>query len=113
MNLTTFRGDGTTVRTPVWFSEVGGKLYAFTGQNTGKVTRIRNDGRALVGPCDIRGRSLGAEAAGHALLLEPAESSVARESLNRKYGLQKRAFEPVQRLIGRGAGVYLVISPAD
>lgn len=112
INLTTFRKDGSSVSTPLWFSEVGGRLYAYTGSNTGKVKRIRNDGRALVGPCNIRGRLLGPETAGVVRLLPSGESSVAESSLNRKYGLQKRVFEPIQRLIGRGEGVYLEISPA-
>ena len=112
MNLTTFRKDGSPVRTPIWFSEVGGQLYVFTGRNTGKVKRIRNDGGVLVYPCNMRGRSLGPETGGVARLLSPEESSVAKESLNRKYGLQKRAFGPIQRLLGRGEEVYLEISPA-
>ena len=112
VNLTTFRKDGSPVRTPLWFSEVGGHLYAFTGRNTGKVKRIRNDGGVLVCPCNMRGRPLGPETAGAARLLPSGESSVAKESLNRKYGLQKRAFGPIQRLLGRGEEVYLEISPA-
>lgn len=112
INLTTFRKDGSPVRTSLWFSEVGGQLYAYTGRNTGKVKRIRNNGEVLVGPCNIRGRPLGAETAGVVRLLPSTESSVAKESLNRKYGLQKRAYEPIQRLLGRGEGVYLEISPA-
>ena len=110
MNLTTFRKDGSPVRTPVWFSEAGGQLYVYTGRNTGKVKRIRNDGRVLVGPCNVRGRPLGPETAGVVGLLAVEESSVAKESLNRKYGLQKRAFGPIQRLLGRGEGVYLEVS---
>lgn len=112
LNLTTFREDGSSVRTALWFSEVGGRLYAYTGSNTGKVKRIRNDGRALVGPCNIRGKLLGRETASVARLLPSGESSVAESSLNRKYGLKKRALGPIQRLLGRGEGVYLEISPA-
>lgn len=111
MNLTTFRKNGTAVKTALWFSEVGGQLYAYTGWYTGKVKRIRDDSRALVSLCDIRGRPRGPEVAGVARLLAPAESPVARESLNNKYGLQKRAFGRIQRFIGRGKGVYLQISP--
>jgi len=91
---------------------VGNSTPIRTGLSTGKVKRISNDGRALVGPCNIRGRALGPEAAGTVRLLASADSSVARESLNSKYGLQKRVFGPIQRLIGRGAGVYRQISPA-
>lgn len=112
MNLTTFRRDGSPVRTPVWFSETGGHLYVFTGRNTGKVKRIRNGGGVLVGPCDMRGRQLGPETAGVARVLPSAERSIAEESLNRRYPLQRQVFGPIQRLLGRGEEVYLEISPA-
>jgi benzodiazapine receptor len=113
MNLTTFRKNGLPVRTPVWFSEVGGQLHVYTGHNTGKAKRIRNDGGVLVGPCNARGKPLGSETAGVARLLPPEESAVAEESLNRKYGLQRRTVRLFLRLLGRGyEEVYLEISPA-
>lgn len=113
MNLTTFRKNGLPVSTPVWFSEVEGRLYVYTGRYTGKAKRIRNDGGVRVGPCNARGKPLGPETAGVARLLPPEESAVAEESLNRKYGLQKRAFGGLLRLLGRGGEeAYLEISPA-
>jgi uncharacterized protein len=112
MNLTTFRRDGSPVRTPVWFSETGGRLYVFTGRNTGKVKRISNGGGVLVGPCDMRGRPLGPETAGVARVLPSSERSVAEKSLNRRYPLQRQVFGPIQGLLGRGEEVYLEISPS-
>jgi hypothetical protein len=52
INLTTFRKIGQEVPTPVWFAEMDGKLYVFTGAQTGKAKRIRANGRARVAPSD-------------------------------------------------------------
>ena len=36
INMTTFRKSGKAVPTAVWFVELDGKLYTFTGEQTGK-----------------------------------------------------------------------------
>lgn len=36
VNLETFRGNGEGVRTPLWFAEENGVLYARTFEKTGK-----------------------------------------------------------------------------
>ncbi|MGB9639629.1 MAG: PPOX class F420-dependent oxidoreductase [Anaerolineales bacterium] len=59
INLTTFRKNGIAVPTPVWFVEINGNLYVFTGAQTGKAKRIRANGRASVAPSDARGNPLG------------------------------------------------------
>ena len=119
MNLTTFRKSGEGVVTPVWFTEetqgsAGGRLYVYTTGDSGKVKRVRNDARVLVGPSDVRGRPLGPDVAGEARLLPPCEAAVAERRLRHKYGLQKRLFELLQRLPGltHGGRAYLEIAPA-
>ena len=110
VNLTTFRKNGRSVRTPVWFAEDGeGRLYVYTLGDSGKAKRIRNDGRVVVGPSDARGNPLGPEASGTARLLPPAESAMAAALLRRKYGLQKRAFDLLHKAQGK-TGVYVTVS---
>ncbi len=114
MNLTTFRKNGEPVRTTVWFAESGGKLYVYTGRNTGKAKRIRQDGSVLVGPCNPLGKPLGPETAAVARFLSPQESTTARELHDAKYGLQKRAAAMmIENVLGfSDEVVYLEISPA-
>ena len=119
MNLTTFRKSGEGVVTPVWFTEetrgsAGERLYVYTTGDSGKVKRVRNDARVLVGPSDVRGRPLGPDIAGEARLLPPGEAAVAERRLRHKYGVQKRLFELLQRLPGltHGGRAYLEIAPA-
>ena len=55
MNLTTFRKSGNEVPTPVWFVILEGKLYVRTEASSGKVKRIRNNGRVEPTPSTVRG----------------------------------------------------------
>src|SRR6266566_7796238 len=57
--LTTFRKSGVGVPTAMWFAHEQGKLYMVTGRTTGKIKRIRNNGRVLLAPCDLIGNVLG------------------------------------------------------
>lgn len=56
VSLTTFRKDGRPVASPVWHAIDGGQLLIVTEPGSGKVKRLRNSGRVLLAPCDIRGR---------------------------------------------------------
>ena len=90
LSLTTFRRDGTPVATPVWLARRGDELVAFTAQSTGKAKRLRNDGRVLLAPCDMRGRLTGDAVAGTARLVDDAETVVILDLVRRRYGLTGR-----------------------
>lgn len=92
-NLFTFRKSGQAVKTPVWFAERNGKLYVMTTRDAGKVKRIRNSGRVLVGPADRAGNPLGPTVEARARIMGPEEAPMANEALNDKYGLMKAAFD--------------------
>ncbi|MFF8277921.1 PPOX class F420-dependent oxidoreductase [Streptomyces lateritius] len=90
VSLTTFRRNGTGVATPVWYAVEGAELYAWTRSDSWKVKRLRNDPRAVVAVCDVRGKV--AEGAvsmtGTARLLEAQELRRVRKLLARKYTWQ-------------------------
>jgi PPOX class probable F420-dependent enzyme len=92
-NLITYRKSGEAVRTPVWFALSGDKVYVMTSKNSGKVKRIRNNGRVLIGPSDMRGTPRGETIDGVARVLGPGEEAVAKDVLDRKYGLIKAIFD--------------------
>lgn len=56
VSLTTFRKDGRAVASPVWHVVQGGEVLIITEPGSGKVKRLRNSGRVVLAPCDIRGR---------------------------------------------------------
>lgn len=85
--LTTFRKDGTPVGTPVWAVARDDKLYVWTVTDSWKVKRIRRNPEVTLQPCDARGRTHGAVAAGTARILDAAETEQVRSWLRRKYWL--------------------------
>ena len=93
LNLESFKKSGEGVKTPVWFaadpgSELGGanaKLYIYTIGNTGKVKRIRNNGRIKIAPCTIKGELLGEWTDASAEIINGDEAGRAMKLLNKKY----------------------------
>jgi PPOX class probable F420-dependent enzyme len=102
VNLASFRRDGREVRTPVWIAPDGERLIVYTNAGSGKVKRIRRDGRVRLAACDMRGKLRGDWVEARARVLEdPAERDRALEALVRKYGLQMRLARFFARLSGR------------
>ena len=86
--LTTFRKNGLAVPTTMWFAHDLCKLYMVTSATVGKIKRIRNNGRVLLAPCDVRGKVLGEQIEAYAHELPPAQHEYANAVLASKYGEQ-------------------------
>ncbi len=93
INLTTYRKSGQPVVTTVWFAQVGDKLYGMSEPQAGKMKRIRHNPSVSVSPSTYAGKGLGKAASGLARILPEAEAAVARNALDKKYGLQMLAFK--------------------
>lgn len=85
--LTTFRKDGRAVSTPLWVIPDGTGLAFWTPAGTGKLKRIRNNGRVTVQPCDIRGNPHGEPVEAQARIGDPADRRRIGAGLKKKYGL--------------------------
>jgi len=111
VQLTTFRKNGAGVPTPVWFASDHGKLYVMTIKDTGKIKRIRNNGRVILAPCSRRGKVLGEQIEAHARELPSSEHERAIRLLIRRYGWLYRVLTFVEDLrhITRA---YIEIQPA-
>jgi uncharacterized protein len=102
LSLVTFRQSGAEVATPVWFAAAGGKLYVFTGSESGKVKRLRRSSRARISPSDGRGRLRGEwHEASARLLTEPPAIQRAHAALRSKYGWRMWLADALARLSGR------------
>lgn len=91
VSLATFRRDGREVRTPVWIAREGERLYVYTNARSGKVKRIRANGRARLAACDARGRLRSPETWVDARARVAADEAVRERgfaALRRKYGWQ-------------------------
>lgn len=111
LNLETFKKDGTGVRTPVWFVNDGDVLYVRTVDDSWKVKRLRNNPRARVAPCNMRG-----DVHGDWLdvtvrsITDPATTQKVNPLFRRKYGIRRYWFE-FMGLIQRRRYVILEIKP--
>ena len=99
VSLVTFRRDGRSVATPVWFAAMGNEFGVITETNVGKVKRIRNNPRVTVQVCDYSGNVVPAgdpkaqpvlEAT--ARLVTGNEAVAVRRAIAKKYGLTYATF---------------------
>ncbi|KAA9152907.1 PPOX class F420-dependent oxidoreductase [Amycolatopsis acidicola] len=111
--LTTYRKDGTPVGTPVWLAGEGDELVLWTERQSGKVKRIRRDGKVQVQACDFRGsKTHGPAVAGQARLLDAADTERVRRAIERKYGIVGRVTMFFSRLRGpedRTVGIAIAL----
>ena len=93
LNLETFKKSGDGVKTPVWFAadtsasldSTEARLYVYTVGVSGKVKRIRNNGRVRIAPCNARGGVLGDWVEARAEIVAGAQAEHGMQLLNKKY----------------------------
>jgi uncharacterized protein len=120
ISITTYRRDGSPVATPVWVTASGGRLYVWTGAQTGKARRIRRNPEVTVAPCTARGVLTGPQVAASAQVVPMADRPDIWPLFLAKYGLQLRAVMwsgRVGRALRRGPApaerVFLELTLAD
>lgn len=93
ISLETYKKNGDAVRTPVWVTQEGGKLYVITAGNSWKVKRIRNKPQVRLAKSNARGNVQGDWVAATARVLTDA-AAVAQQGkrLAAKYGLIYQIF---------------------
>jgi len=119
LNLETFKKSGDGVKTPIWFAaepsadldSSGAKLYVYTIGISGKVKRIRNNGRVKIAPCDMRGKVLGDWVDARAEIVTGEEAEHGTRLLNKKYFPWKQILAFFAWFSRRGRTV-MVIRPA-
>ena len=98
INLETYRKNGESVRTPVWFVEGDGVLYVRTGPTSGKVKRLRRNPAVKAAPCKYNGDLLGEWVPAEAKILDETQGEEINRLFGKKYGFQKWLFELMGRL---------------
>jgi uncharacterized protein len=102
LNLATFRKNGESVATPVWYAERESHYYVFSAGNAGKVKRLRNSPQARIAPCDAFGKLLGEWTEAEAFVVDDdIERSAAYRALHAKYGWQMAVLDAFSRLGGK------------
>jgi PPOX class probable F420-dependent enzyme len=103
VSLATFRKDGREVRTPVWLAGGGAEYYVFSESKAGKVKRIRNNGKASIAPCDLRGnlKSEDWESGSAEIIGDSDKLNDIYAQFDSKYGWQMRLLNFIAKLNGR------------
>ena len=93
--LVTFRKSGEAMPSPVWFGlDAAGRAYAHTMLDSGKVKRIRNNGKALIVASTTRGKPIGPVLAGTARVVPEDEWPHAEATLAAAYGRGRKVYMP-------------------
>lgn len=102
LSLATQKRDGSWVETPVWFSQEGNVIYAFSESKAGKVKRIRNFPGVKITPCTVTGKTLShSDNAKAEILIEKSTIEVAKASLKTNYGWKMSILDILSRLAGK------------
>ena len=105
INLETYRKNGISVITPVWFVIEGKNFFVITKSSTGKIKRLRNNPNIRISPCDFRGKVKGKWLNGLATLKTPDEYPQIINLRNKKYGFRTKLVS----LFTRGKGNVIII----
>jgi uncharacterized protein len=105
INLETYRKNGISVITPVWFVIEGKNFFVITKSSTGKIKRLRNNPKIRISPCDFRGKVKGKWLNGLATLKTPDEYPQINNLRNKKYGFRTKLVS----LFTRGKGSLIII----
>lgn len=113
ISLETYRRNGEPVRTPVWFLEENGTLYVHTGDNTGKIKRIRRNPKVRVAPSYFRGKPKAEYIEARAELeTNPGTVKEYYSQIYKKYGFQGTLTKFVQRFSrSKAKDIIIVIHP--
>ena len=114
LNLETFRKDGRGVKTPVWFVQDRERLYVRTVADSWKVKRVRNNPQVKIVPCKAQGQPTGEWVSAQARrVTDLAQEEAINQLLNKKYGMQKHAFDLMGKLRKDQMGVLEIELSAE
>jgi len=109
INLQTFRKNGETVNTPIWFVIFNQRIYVITHELTGKVKRIKNNNVVKIVPCSLNGRLKGGWISGRANFSSEDETAEAIKLIHKKYGLWSRIVNIFSSKSGARIGLSIKI----
>lgn len=106
ISVETFRKDGTSVKTPVWFTIKDNLIYVVTRDQTGKVKRLKNNNKVKIATCNIKGKISGKWSSGTVEILGEQETKDAVKRRDKKYGF----FSKMARFLTKNKGELLAFS---
>ncbi len=111
ISLTTFYKSGKSVSTPVEFVRSDDKLYVSTEKSSYKVKRLRNNSKAEVASCIMRGKITGPKIDTQVKIISQEDGKFIQEKLDVLYlGLLYRIMYKVMFWRSKEEVVYLEIT---
>jgi uncharacterized protein len=106
INLETYKKNGKSISTPVWFVIENNLIFVVTRSSTGKVKRLKNNPNVRIMPCGFRGGPKGEWVSGIAEFIDCRESARIVNLRNKKYGITAK----LASLFTLRKGKFIVIS---
>jgi len=106
ISVETFKKDGTSVKTPVWFTIKDNLVYVVTRDQTGKVKRLKNNLNVKIATCNIKGKIKGKWNSGTVEILNKQETEEAVKRRDKKYGF----FSKMARFLTKNKGELFAFS---
>ncbi|MHA2175597.1 MAG: PPOX class F420-dependent oxidoreductase [Candidatus Hodarchaeales archaeon] len=111
ISLTTFYKSGKPVSTPVEFVRDDDKLYVSTEKSSYKVKRLRNNPKAEIASCTMRGKITGSKIDVQVKIISQEDGKFAQEKLDVLYqGLIYRIMHKIMFWRSKEEVVYLEIT---
>jgi len=102
LSLETYRKNGETIKSPMWFAQDNDALYLWTMADTSKVKRIRNNPHVNIAPCKRMGEVTGEWMTAHATIDDsPIVVAQVEAMLLKKIGLFFRIFRFIDAIRDR------------
>lgn len=102
LSLETYRKNGETIKSPMWFAQDNDALYLWTMADTSKVKRIRNNPNVNIAPCKRMGEVTGEWMTAHATIDDsPIMVAQVEAMLLKKIGLFFRIFRVIDAIRDR------------
>ncbi len=102
LSLETYRKNGETIKSPMWFAQENDALYLWTMADTSKVKRIRNNPHVNIAPCKRMGEVTGEWMTAHATIDDsPIMVAQVEAILLKKIGLFFRIFRFIDAIRDR------------
>ena len=106
ISVETYRKNGDSVKTPVWFTIKDNQIFVVTRDQTGKVKRLKNNSQVKIATCTIKGDIKGKWISGTAEILDEEKTKDAVKRRDKKYGF----FSKMARFLTKNKGELLAFS---
>jgi PPOX class probable F420-dependent enzyme len=102
LSLETYRKNGETIKSPMWFAQDNDALYLWTMADSSKVKRVRNNPHVNIAPCKRMGEVTGEWMTAHATIDDsPIMVAQVEAMLLKKIGLFFRIFRFIDAIRDR------------